>query len=141
MSPPTREELSQMSPPDVVDVTPGVSQMSPDSSFNHQLEPSIHTEAAAMVVTDDAIRVFDGDTADAVLAIRTPANVDRKKVSGQEAALATLVLTEWNQQTGQQLKAADWTGKIIRRLREHPDLALQDHVHVIVAALADPWWK
>lgn len=70
-----------------------------------------------------------------------PAAVDRIRVTGPEGALALLILSSWNAQTGQRLAAKEWLSKIIMRIREHPDLDLPAHANVIAAALADPWWR
>lgn len=66
--------------------------------------------------------------------------VDRKAVTEAEGGLARAVLETWNDLTGQTLTARDWLSKIVMRVREHPELALDEHEHLIVAALRDPWW-
>jgi hypothetical protein len=67
--------------------------------------------------------------------------VDRKPVTSTEGPLAVAVLAEWNQQTGQHLASRDWLSKIVMRIREYPDLTVDDHAHIIAASLAAPWWK
>lgn len=67
--------------------------------------------------------------------------VDRRSVTPAEEALARHVLDHWNAATGQRLASREWLAKIIMRIREHPDGTLDDHRRVIVAALADPWWR
>lgn len=66
--------------------------------------------------------------------------VDRLPVSDEHAQLAHDVLAAWNAATGQSLTARDWLAKVVMRIREHPDLTLDDHAHVIAANLAAPWW-
>lgn len=73
--------------------------------------------------------------------IQIPAKVDRKPVSIQEGTLARLVLQEWNRQTGQNLRSRDWMSKLIMRIREYPDLGVDEHAHVIAATLQRPWWS
>lgn len=70
-----------------------------------------------------------------------PARVDRKLVTEAEATLAVQVLAAWNRATSQSLRSGEWLGKIIRRLREYPELDLAAHEHVIDVSLARPWWK
>lgn len=70
-----------------------------------------------------------------------PRSVDRKPVATGEAVLAVAVLAEWNSQTGQSLSSKDWLTKIILRIREHRDLLLVEHAHIIAVNLARPWWK
>lgn len=67
--------------------------------------------------------------------------VDRKPVALAHAALAVAVLAEWNQQTGQHIRSRDWLVKFVMRIREYPELTIDDHAHVIAASLASPWWK
>jgi hypothetical protein len=70
-----------------------------------------------------------------------PKVVDRKPVSNDEAEMAEKVLASWNEIAEQELRSKDWLAKIIMRLREHPELGLPEHVFIIEAALAHPWWK
>ena len=70
-----------------------------------------------------------------------PITVDRKPVTAEEAQLAAMILHAWNTVTGQHLRAKEWLGKIVMRVREHPELTRRDHEEIIRRALADPWWK
>lgn len=74
-------------------------------------------------------------------ALHAPAVVDRKRVTDDEALLANQVLGAWNRATGQSLRSRDWLAKIIRRIREYPELGLDEHEHVITASLGRPWWS
>ena len=67
--------------------------------------------------------------------------VDRRPVTMTEHRLALAVLAEWNQQAEQSLGAKTWLAKIVMRIREYPDLGIEEHAHIIGAALRDPWWK
>lgn len=69
-----------------------------------------------------------------------PLAVDRKAVTVSEAKLALAVLRAWNEAAGQSLTSKDWLSKIIMRIREHPDAAVEDHAEVIQFALEHPWW-
>lgn len=72
---------------------------------------------------------------------RLPKTVGGKRVSVVEADLAVAVLAAWNAQTGQRNTSREWLEKILRRIREHPDLDLDAHAALIADALAHPWWK
>lgn len=67
--------------------------------------------------------------------------VDRQRVSEDEDTLARLILLDWNSATGQTLVSRDWLAKIIMRVREHPELTVDDHAAIVRANLAEPWWK
>lgn len=67
--------------------------------------------------------------------------VDRKPVTDDEALLAQLVLAAWNRATGQSLRAQGHLDKIIRRIREYPELDLDAHEHIIQVAISHPWWR
>jgi DNA-binding transcriptional ArsR family regulator len=67
--------------------------------------------------------------------------VDRQIVTATEDDFARAILAEWNRETGQALHSKDWLAKIVLRIREHPELTLDEHEHVIIANLAAPWWK
>lgn len=69
------------------------------------------------------------------------ATVDRKPVTMTEHRLAEAVLAEWNSQTGQKLTAKEWLAKFVMRIREHPELGIDEHAHIIAANLERPWWK
>lgn len=71
----------------------------------------------------------------------TSRRVDRKPVNEREALLAAAIMSAWNRQAGQSLTSWDWHAKIIRRLREHPNVTPDEHERIIAANLADPWWK
>jgi hypothetical protein len=68
-------------------------------------------------------------------------SVDRKTVTEKEDLLARDVLLQWNELASQSLSSQDWINKIILRIREHPELTLDDHTFVIDKNLRDPWWK
>jgi len=70
-----------------------------------------------------------------------PGVVDRRTVSADEAQIAAVILHAWNERTGQRLRAKEWLAKIIMRIREYPEATYADHVLIIEAALANPWWR
>ncbi len=68
--------------------------------------------------------------------------VDRKPVTQDEQLHAEAILRYWNTLAKQDLTSKDWLGKIIMRLREHPDLPISTHYEAIYHVLndPDPWW-
>lgn len=75
--------------------------------------------------------------------VRKSWSVDRQRVTQVEEDLARQVLGSWNELTGQSLSATDHLGKIVMRLREHPDrMTVNDHHVMILALLGGPkWWE
>jgi hypothetical protein len=69
-----------------------------------------------------------------------PAKVNGTKVKDTEYALAIAILAEWNRQTHSVYRDRSWIEKIIRRIRERPELSLEAHALVIERSLASPWW-
>lgn len=102
----------------------GSAETAPEPSLEPSLEPS----------TTGGLQIREPHLA-------LPTMVNRVKVGPKEGWLAREVLWQWNEQTGQRLASQDWLAKIIMRIREHPELTLPDHAHIIRHTLADPWWK
>lgn len=90
------------------------------------LEPSTESPAAREV---------------AVIVTRRGWSVDRKPVTDVEDDLARGVLTAYNTATGQARSSKDAMAMIVMRIREHPELSLDEHAFVIETAIANPWWK
>lgn len=67
--------------------------------------------------------------------------VNGKRVAPEEEQFAVRTLREWNLASGQALRAREWLAKIVMRIREHPELDLPEHTHIIHASLANPWWQ
>lgn len=70
-----------------------------------------------------------------------PWRVNGKLVTDDEALLAQLVLGAWNRATGQSLRAKGHLAKFVMRIREYPELGLDEHEHIIQVAVAHPWWR
>jgi Helix-turn-helix domain len=66
--------------------------------------------------------------------------VDGKKVSQDEAVLAAEVIDAFNDVFSTRFTVAAWLGKVVMRLREHPDLTVAEHRAVIARSFAAPWW-
>lgn len=124
-------------PPDTATGRPPVT-----TAALNQEEPN--QEATANAVADsarareNAAVVLHGSTAEEYVA---PVTVDRKRVTSEEATRAALILSVWNQRTGQRLRAKEWLGKIIMRIREYPEATNDDHAVIIETALENPWWR
>jgi hypothetical protein len=69
-----------------------------------------------------------------------PVKVDRRPVTDDEYAVAAGALAAFNERAGTRYASADWIGKIVLRVRDHPALPVAAHAVVIDAAFRDPWW-
>lgn len=87
------------------------------------------------------VREGANDSSSAVIVSRRGWKVDRRVVTDAEDEDARAILHDWNVMTGQALTAQGWLAKIVMRMREHPELAVDDHHRIIEASLADPWWR
>jgi hypothetical protein len=70
-----------------------------------------------------------------------PAKVDHHPVTDHEWQLTTRIVEAFNNVADTRFTPPAWARPIIMRLREHPELDLPEHEHVIDRALQDPWWK
>lgn len=70
-----------------------------------------------------------------------PKTVRGKRVSDAEGELAVGILAAYNEAAGQHLRSLEWLSKIVLRLREHPELGLEEHREIIRKNFAAPWWK
>ena len=75
-----------------------------------------------------------------------PVREEPKKVNGKltnvsERKLGWAVLTSFNGIFNTSYKAEDHVSKIIRRIREHPELHLEDHEALIRRNAKAPWWE
>lgn len=51
------------------------------------------------------------------------------------------MLDVFNEVSGLKMTSKEWVSKIILRLREHPELEVEDHRGIIVRNFAAPWWN
>jgi hypothetical protein len=70
-----------------------------------------------------------------------PATVDRQRVTDAEYELAVAILAVFNEIAETNYKSKDWVAKVVARIREQPDLELDDHRRVIRSAFANRWWN
>lgn len=68
------------------------------------------------------------------------ATVARRPVTVGEHRLADAVLAEFNRVFDTRFTLGAWGAKVVMRLREHPELGLDEHRAVIEANARDPWW-
>jgi hypothetical protein len=68
--------------------------------------------------------------------------VAKMKVTGEEYAMAEAVLATYNAvfTPVRSFSGKEWLKDIIGRLREHPELALDEHRDVMEKMHAHPWW-
>ncbi len=70
-----------------------------------------------------------------------PLTVNKKPVTNDEYDLASDVLAAFNAAAGTRYSSRLVFEKIIRRIREHPEVTLEHHRAIIANNFADPWWK
>lgn len=70
-----------------------------------------------------------------------PKLVDKKQVTKAERATAHQVLAVFNEAAGTRYRAIEFVEKIVRRIREHPAMTVEDHKEVIVRQFKAPWWR
>lgn len=89
--------------------------------------------------------LFAEDAAPRSLALVRPGNVPRdvagRQVKVEEWEKALAVLDVFNEVSGLKMTSKEWVSKIILRLREHPELEVEDHRGIIVRNFAAPWWN
>jgi len=71
----------------------------------------------------------------------TPKTVDRKPVTEDEKRMAISILLEFNDAFDSRFTIGAWMGKLVMRIREHPEMTKADHRRVIEANRASPWWR
>lgn len=67
--------------------------------------------------------------------------VNRKPVTDDEYALATAIVTAFNEIADTRYEADAHLTPVVGRIREKPDLSAEQHRAIIAAAFADPHWK
>jgi hypothetical protein len=79
---------------------------------------------------------------------RTPLEVDGrarrvggKSISAEEWKFACLVLDLVNAITGSHFASDDWRSTIVLRVRERPELTLDDHQEMIAWQYGQEWWR
>lgn len=70
-----------------------------------------------------------------------PTKVDRKAVTDKEFTLAAQILAGFNEQAHTSYASKEWVSKAVMRIREHPEVTLEEHLAIIARSLADPWWR
>ena len=70
-----------------------------------------------------------------------PKQVNEVDTDARERKLGWAVLDSFNRTFGTHFRAKDHVAKIIRRIREHPGLYLEEHEQVIERMAKVPWWE
>jgi hypothetical protein len=68
-------------------------------------------------------------------------SVDRKRVTVEEERRASAILAAYNEVAGQSRASREWLAKVVSRVREHPELTVEEHRGIIERNFAAPWWK
>lgn len=68
--------------------------------------------------------------------------VGRKKISAMEATTAKEILKAYNEiaKPSRPLVGLYWIKKIVLRLREHPEVSIDEHRQIIMRNFSNPWW-
>lgn len=72
---------------------------------------------------------------------KSPGSVNGKAVSAEEHAQCDEILDAFNEATGKKFAAAEFRRGIIMRMREHPEVTLDEHRSLIGFQVAHPWWS
>ena len=72
--------------------------------------------------------------------VRHPVTVAKRKVADAEHDLCDAILTHFNAAAGTRYSSVEFREKVIRRIREHPEMTAADHEAVIDRVFANPWW-
>lgn len=67
--------------------------------------------------------------------------VGHAKIALQEAEIAGAVLAAFNQVAGTKFAGQSWLRKIILRVREHPEVSVDEHRAIIERNFERPWWR
>jgi hypothetical protein len=74
--------------------------------------------------------------------------IDEDEVTDEELAIALAAMGAFNERNGSNLgligskgKPTDALTRIVMRVREHPELAAEDHVLIVHRNFDAPWWK
>jgi len=129
---------AQYDPRGGANATVGGGANPPEGGRRMSPEPSLKQPSFEKQPSKDIERVRAGEVE---IVKPTAWKVDRKIVAREEEELSQRVLELWNEISGQKLRGRGWLGKIVMRIREHPELTYEDHGFVIQRNLDDPWWK
>lgn len=72
---------------------------------------------------------------------RWPEKVGTRRVTETERQMVTDLIAAFNEHAGTRLTPEAHAKPIIGRLRSFPDVGLTEHVAILRARMADPWWK
>lgn len=109
----------------------------PETAASALVEPSV--SVVTPLGNDDSIEKKEAPPA---------LTVDKLKVTAHEWQLANGIIATFNKQAGTKFALRGSRGRptehlkrILRRVRDNPELSLLDHRELIVRICANPWWK
>lgn len=108
------------------------------SLYSHDEETEKGGRSSVTKGQDDGPALPEGVTSDDYEPMK---RVGGKRVSSIEWSVASSALAEFNHLLDRKFKLTAWVEKIVRRMREHPELSREDHVSLVQRACAKPWWK
>lgn len=121
--------------------SPSTTQVrSPSTTPYTQEEQPRREEPRPPDVGDPAEQI--GLSGDQFVGMRFPVKVEKKRVKPDEAATAGTVLAFFNETAGTHYRSKEHLEKIIRRMREHPDVLLDQHIELVGRVLnGHKWWE
>lgn len=104
------------------------------------------TNGAKPVTPEPSITTVQGSTATPQNPSRVDGRAKRPKVAGKlvtaaELGLANQIVAAFNVTAGSAFTVDAHLVPIVGRIREHPDLAADDHARIIRVNFLRPWWK
>lgn len=72
---------------------------------------------------------------------RLPKTVGGQKVTEAEHDTVDALLARFNEKAGTKFAGKEWRESIVRRIREHPEVVLGEHLSLIDPQFVRPWWK
>lgn len=70
-----------------------------------------------------------------------PQSVGGRSVTDQEREWTDTLLDVFNAETGKRFAGKEWRAMVVRRLREHLDVGLDELVEMVKHQCAHPWWE
>jgi biotin operon repressor len=130
-------------PPPQFEGGPRLTGDAPPASQVMQQEPSVEPSKTSGSSGGGAAQLdLMGGSAASPAEKRTAASVDGKQVSRQEDSLAKAILGAFNRAFGKDFRGRDHYASIVMRIRERPDLTLEDHAALVVkVSSGERWWR
>lgn len=111
-----------------------------DGSRTHAATPLAAPERQGVLIGDESSSSSPGQKKGAADG-RLPKTVGGKRVTSLEHDLVDALLGKFNERAGKRYAGREWREAIVRRIREHPDMPLVQHLAIIDTQFDHPWWK